>query len=495
MKESSRTRASHVNNGTAKKRERSIGKRCGGREFRHPKLHAELEGSEATPYGGLSLAATLVRRLGLPQRLDEELNLLREHRPYMESDHVLTHVYNLYVGGSCIEDILYLQGSEAVSRMLGARRVPDPTTAGDFLRRFDKENLDALNAVQDEMHEQVWRQAYGRKKRKVACVDLDSHVKHIYGEQKEGADFTYKGGYGYHPLAITLEGSQEVLRLLNRWGNVNSSEGAGAELEGLFPLLKKHFKTIIVRGDSAFAEQEIFDVCEEQGQYFAMVSPEQKNFPAIAESLCEGAWEPFHSEGSQPYRRKKLRKRGKNLRRRKARERGKRDLKLQRQWVAEVEYEPARSESAYRLIIRRQKIEESRQGQLFTIYRYRYVLTNLPPNYSAQEAMRLTYRRCDQENVIEQLQNGISAMRMPTGSFVANSAFLVCARLAFNIKSWLAMLALPAETMRWEWKRFRLAFVYCAVRVVRKARQTIVRIADSHRFAPMMQAAIARLQV
>lgn len=123
------------------------------------------------------------------------------------------------------------------------------------------------------------------------------------------------------------------------------------------------------------------------------------------------------------------------------------------------------------------------------------MLTNLPSSYTPEEVTRMTYRRCDQENVIEQLQHGVSAMRMPSGSFVANAAFLVCARLAFNLKAWLGMLALPQETMRWEWKRFRQAFVYLAVRVVHKARQVIVRIADSNRFAQQVRAGIVQLQV
>ncbi len=90
------------------------------------------------------------------------------------------------------------------------------------------------------------------------------------------------------------------------------------------------------------------------------------------------------------------------------------------------------------------------------------MLSNLPPSVSAQEVMDLTYQRCDQENLIEQLQSGVAAMRMPTGGMDSNAAFLTCARLAHNLKPWLAQLALPIETMRWEWKRFPRAYVDCA---------------------------------
>jgi hypothetical protein len=295
---------------------------------------------------------------------------------------------------------------------------------------------------------------------------------------------------------ISLAGTQEVLRLHNRSGNVTSADGVAAAIEKVMPLLTRNFRKVIFRADSAFAQQDIFDVCDEYEQYFAVVMPQHANVVKIADSLPKACWEPFltHARSATPSR--LLRRRGKNLRRRNARGRGMRDIQLQKQWLAEVPYTPARGNGEeYRLIIRRQKIEESRQGVLFTAYRYRFVISNLPGSYSTEDVVRLTYRRCDQENVIEQLQHGVSAMRMPAGSFVANAAFLLCARLAFNLKAWLGLLALPLEVVRWEWKRFRQAFVYLAARVIHKARQVVVRFADSHRFAKLACAGVTQLQV
>jgi hypothetical protein len=466
----------------------------GGREFRSPKLQARVEASESTALGGLALAVGLVARLRVAQSIDERVSLLHSCRPYHESDHVLTHVYNLFVGGSAFEDIADLQHSEPVRRMLGAARIPDPTTAGDFLRRFDRKGIAALDEAIDEAQERAWKRRYGNRKCALGIVDLDSHVRHVYGNQKEGADFTYKGGFGYHPLVISLAETQECLRLVNRPGNKTSAEGAADELAGLVPLLARRFEKVLVRGDSAFARQDIFDVCDENGLSFAMVSGTQQNFAALAEGLDERCWRRFQGTAASSTPEGKTRRRGRNLRRLRARRRGKRDLRLEKQWLAEIDYTPARSEKTYRLIIRKQRIEESEQGELFELWRYRYVLTNLPRSVSTEEVVRQTYRRCDQENVIEKLQNGVAAMRMPTGSFMANYAYLVCARLAHNLKSWLAMLALPGEVTRWEWKRFRKAFVYVAATVVRSARQNILRLASSHRFAPILQRALVRLQ-
>lgn len=493
MKRSSALRATHVNSGTSNPR-RDLESLTGGREFRSPKLHARVEASESTALGGLALAVGLVARVRVAQSIDERVSLLHSRRPYHESDHVLIHVYNLFVGGSAIEDIADLQQSEPVRRMLGASRIPDPSTAGDFLRRFDRKSIAGLDEAIDEAQERVWKRRYGNRKCALGIVDLDSHVRHVYGNQKEGADFTYKGGFGYHPLVISLAETQECLRLVNRSGNTTSADGAAQEIAELVPLLARRFEQVLVRGDSAFARQDIFDVCDENGLHFAMVSGAQQNFAALAESLDERCWRPFRGTEELRSHERKTRRRGRNLRRLRARRRGKRDLKLEKQWLAEIDYRPARSEKAYRLIIRKQRIEESEQGELFELWRYRYVLTNLPRTVSTEEAVRQTYRRCDQENVIEQLQSGVAAMRMPTGGFLANYAHLVCARLAHNLKSWLAMLALPREVMRWEWKRFRKAFVYVAASVVRSARQNILRLASSHRFAGLLQRAIVRLQ-
>ena len=485
-------RASHVNSGTAFSIG-SGGERKRGPVLRHPTLQLSSESSDTTPYGGLALAANLVRNLGIVRDLDNELSLLSAHRPFHESDHVLTHVYNLYAGGTCIEDIADLQTSEPVRRILGADRIPDPTTAGDFLRRFDEDALRSFDEVIDQAQEKVWKRRYGKKKAARAIVDLDSCVRPVYGDQKEGTDFTYKGSFGYHPLVISLAGTMECLRLVNRPGNEGSAVGSEAHLRALFPMLGRRFKRVIVRGDSAFAKQAIFDACEEAGHHFAVVSPQQRNFVSLFEALPGARWKRYRQRLEVSKCRSQKRKRSPNRRRERVMSRNKHNLKLQKQWIAELSYQPDRSDRSYRLIARYQEIEEHEQGELFTLTRFRFILSNLPPSVPAEEVMDLTYQRCDQENLIEQLQHGVAALRMPTGGLLSNAAFMTCARLAHNLKPWLAQLALPRETMRWEWKRFRRSFVYCAARVVHTARQVHLRFADSHRFTGTILEAHARL--
>ena len=178
-------RSSHVNSDTSIPRAELAWPRCSGRVLRHPKLHASAERGEVTSYGGLAVAAGLVRKLELPRLLDERLKMLKLHLPYTESDHVLAQVYNLYVGGTCLEDLANLQGSEAVRRMLGACRLPDPTTAGDFLRRFGKEQIEALFEANLEIGKKAWKWQRGKGR---ATIDVDGTISEVSGDCREGAD-------------------------------------------------------------------------------------------------------------------------------------------------------------------------------------------------------------------------------------------------------------------------------------------------------------------
>ncbi len=496
---SSRCRRQRVKPGSTKPRTLDLPWPSGTRRpvFRTRRLRVEIDrGSRATPYGGLALAHQLVQGLGLPQAIDQGVRLLKIYLPYHESDHLLTHAYNLFAGGTCIEDIVSLQDSEAFRDLVGAFRVPDPTTAGDFLRRFDATTLGFLQHVFDDTHEKVWA-ALPRAKRRVATVDLDSTIKPVYGECKEGADFSYTGKWSYHPLLISVAETNECLRLINRSGNRPSAEGSGEALDECLGRLTRHFRKVRVRGDTAFGGQETVRVCDVyKNVEFAFGLNATANLVQMAENLSPRAFRPFRSNvpAGGPARKSRARRRHRRRTRRlRARARGYRTLRTVRQWVGEFRYRPTWADRDYRVVVRRQLVETS-QGQeaLFERYVYRFFLTDIE-DMTPAELVRFAYGRCAQENTIEQLKNGIGAMAMPTGELVANAAFLMAGQLAWNLRAWLSLLALPKESLHWEWKRFRHAFVYVAARVVHQARRVRVRITSSHRFAGPFLAASQRL--
>ena len=461
-----------------------------------------------TPYGGLSLAHDLAMRLQIDRDINRSISLLKLNLPFFESDHLLTHVYNQYVGGQCIEDIANLQHSQAVKHLLGACRIPDPSTAGDFLRRFDQPQLEAFQEVIDRARQKVWRKM-PRSRKQVATIDMDSTIKEVYGECKQGADFSYNGKWSYHPLLVTLAETNEPLRTINRPGNTARAEGAAEALHEVLPMVNRHFGRVFVRGDSKFYQRAIIAECERHRAGFALVMDGYAVLHEMADSLPKSAWKPFSAHWADNVAKaaanKKTRRRRKRLRAKRARQRGYKTLATTRQWVAEFDYTIPRHEkekdfgiggNTYRVVVKCQQVEVTEgQQHLFTEYRYRFVITNIPRSHmDASEVFCFAYGRCDQENIIEQFKNGIAAMRMPTGELLANAAFLMAGQLAWCLRAWLSQLALPKETIRWEWKWFRQAFVYIAAKITHGARRANVSLSGSHRFVEHLLIASQRLQ-
>lgn len=505
-----RFRASHVNSGTAVPPGELPWPKTRGRVTRLPKVHVEVdEASEVTPYGGLDLVTLFCRRFRVADCLDRHVRVLKRYLPYRESDHLLAQALNLYVGGTCIEDQANLQGSEAVRRLLGACRIPDPTTSGDFLRRFDAVRnpgaLPGLRAAVDEVQGDVWKRLRrGRRRRPLAVVDIDVKGKKLYGTKKQGADFSYTGVWSYRALVFTLAEVGECLAVRLRPGNTKDPVGVPEVIRELTPRLKEHFVDVLFRADNAFDESPVRKACEDAGAYFAFVGRGGKHRSTAADAIPVGRWSAFTPRAQRQRDLAKARpgyrprRRSRNRRRRRARERGYLELRLRRQALAEVPLVVGnRVVEAGRLVFRRQLIHKFKgQDLLVPLTRYRYVVTNLPAeSYSSEAVVDLTYERCDQENVIEQLGSGLAAWRMPVREFDGNAAWLEIARLAWNLGKWIAQLALPEEVVRWEWKRFRQAFVFAAAKVLKRGRRIILRYFGSHRWVGTLLHAHQKLQI
>ena len=105
--------------------------------------------------GGIGAIHLMVKRLGLVEELDEAVQLLKRHLPYHESDHVLNIAYNALLGGIRLEDIELRRNDEVFLNALGAQRIPDPTTSGDFTRRFDESSIEGLMEAINRVRQRV----------------------------------------------------------------------------------------------------------------------------------------------------------------------------------------------------------------------------------------------------------------------------------------------------------------------------------------------------
>ena len=157
--------------------------------------------------------------------IDRNLHLFKRHLPYHESDHVLNIAYNILAGGTRIEDLELRRTTRPIWTPWG-RAVPDPTTAGDFCRRFVR----ARRRDPDGRHQRGAAEGLVRAAPRVlypAIIDGDGTLVETDAECKQGVDIAYEGTWGYHPLLISLANTAEPLFLVNRSGNRPSHEQAG----------------------------------------------------------------------------------------------------------------------------------------------------------------------------------------------------------------------------------------------------------------------------
>lgn len=432
--------------------------------------------------GGIGLISQLVKHVGLGQALDEHVSVLKRHQPYHESDHILSLVYNIVGGGQSLEDLDRLRKDVGFLDALGADRIPASTTAGDFLRRFDESSVSALMDAINAVRKNIWR-SQPEADRRLALIDVDGTLVPTLGEMKEGADFSYKAGWGFAPLLVSLANTQEVLYVVNRPGNRPSHDGCVKWLNKAVDLVRDSgFEKVRLRGDTDFSLTSNFDDWTESGVEFVFGIDANKHFVNRVKAEEDEAWSPLErplkKETSGPPKAK-----GKNYKAEKVEERGYKELHLEEEHYLELPYTSKKAKGdGYRMIALRKRIRVKKgQLRLEDEIRYHFYLTNVPAQtLKAHEVIFQSNARCHQENLIEQLKNGVRAAQMPSANFMANWVYLVIGSLAWNLKVWLG-LTLPEsaqtrELVRMEYRRFTVELITFSAQIVKTGRALVFRI-------------------
>lgn len=328
-------------------------------------------------------------------------------------------VGGMIAGADSIDDMDLLRHG-GMSRLVSGVRAP--STLGTFLRSFTFGHVRQLDAVHSRLLINLTRQAPllpGADE--VAFVDVDDTLKQTYGYAKQGAGRGYTGVKGLNALLATVStrASAPVIAAARlRRGSANSGNGSAKLIGEALGTAKKAGATglVILRADSAFYRRDVIETALRHGACFSIVArlliPVRK---AISEIPAE-AWTPIkytnaiYDDASQRW--------------------------VSNAEVAEIPYTAFASKAkaqrvTARLIVRRvPDLNPANQSELFTAYRYHAVFTNSP--LPMLEAERTHRAHAIVEQVIADLKNGPLA-HLPSGHFWANSAWLVCAAMAFNL--------------------------------------------------------------
>lgn len=466
-----------------------------GPELAQSGLKYELaEKVQGISHGGVPLMIALAQKLGLMEAVDRRLHLLKFHLPYHESDHVMNFAINAFCGGTCLEDMELRRNDENFLNAVGADAIPDPTTAGDYCRRFSEDDIDDLHCAIDDARIQAW-QPMDESFFKEAIIDMDGTLVGTTGQTKGGMDISYKGIWGYHPLLVSLANTGEVMSIFNRSGNRPSEEGAAAYADrAIETCLRGGFKKVRLRGDTAFSQTEHLDGWDGRGIQFQFGYMAVGNLVEIAETLAETEWKEL--QRPEPYKRIGApRQKPVNVKEQIVKARGYENLKLNHEHVAEFDYRPARCQKTYRMVVIRKNIsKEKGETRLIDEVRYFFYITN----DRRQSAARIVFGcndRCNQENLIAQLA-ALRALHAPVDNLTSNWAYMLMTSLAWTLKAWAA-LAVPVsgrwtekhqaqrETiLRMEFKTFVNGMIRIPCQVIRKSRRRILRVLNWNEFLP-----------
>ena len=332
---------------------------------------------------------------------------------------------------------------------LGTESLPDPTTAGDFCRRFDPGAVLALQEAVNRARVKVWRRQPDSFFEQPAVIDADASIVGTDAQTKAGMDIAYNGIWGYSALVVSLSNTNEPLYLGLSGANRPSHEGVIDYYDRAIALCRQAgFTQIRLRGDTDFALTAEFDRWDDDGVRFVFGYDAKANLTERAQSTDEELYHELVTRAERAIA-TKPRARPRNVKDEIVRERNYKVLRQAAEDVVEFSYRPRKCKHDYRVIALRKNISVERgENVLFSEYRYFFYITN-DWDMTADEVINQARQRCNQENLISQLKSGVRALHAPVNTLYANWAYMTMAALAWSLKAWCALL-LPVNPRRAE---------------------------------------------
>ena len=427
------------------------------------RLDVTFDDESLVANAGLIVPATLMVRLGLESLINASVRLVGRVGGARPGRKVLTLVATIMAGGSHIDHAGMLRAG-ATQRVLPFR-VMAPSTLGTFLRSFTFGHVRQLDKVIAETIRRAWAAGAGPGAA-ATTIDLDSTVCAVHGKQKHGAAYGYTHTLGYHPLLATRAGTGEVLHARLRKGS--SQRGATRFVAELIPRVRRAGATgpLTVRTDSGFWSYALIDLLDRLGVDWSITVALRKPLRACIAGIADDAWTPISYPDSGEAA------------------------------VAETTYVTGRhdrQQRELRLVVRRSRLVDPSQAELWPNWRYHAFVTSLDTSTVAADQFHREHATV--ELAIRDLKEGAGLEHCPSGKFFANAAWLACAVLAHNLIRWTVRLGgLHPDEQLTVARTIRTKFVSLPGRIVNRSGRHVLRLPEKWPWAATFTAALDQIR-
>lgn len=404
------------------------------------RVEVRRSSQEITAHAGLVLVRELAAGLGVHGLLDR-LTVKRRRRGFSPAQAVMAIVETLIAGGDCLDDSRLLRGDRAQERLRG-HALPEATTLGRFLRRFNIGHIAQLNRVLDALFERVHPLI---ERGGEVTLDIDASYVETHGPEgsRQGARGTYAGKVCWHPLFCFVAETGEWLGAKLRSGRAHAQSGSVAFLDGCLRRLPAGVR-VRLRADEGFWGNPVLSALEERGITYAVGAPLIASVRQRITEIPEPAWGPScyrHGSG-----------------------------------VAEFRWRPKSWRRERRFVVRRDPVERGEQLSLEEREFHYWVIVSNDRERTADELERWQREKANVENRIKEAKLGLGLDNLPSQIFNANWAYLLLALIAYDLLVWLKLLALPAAERSSYAKRLRFRFIAVAGSVGRSGRRLVLRL-------------------
>ncbi|MCC5951857.1 MAG: IS1380 family transposase [Acidimicrobiia bacterium] len=414
---------------------------------------------------GLIVPATLMARLGLQQLINKTVKLRGRVGGAWPGRKVLTLVAAILAGATHIDHANKLRAG--ATQAVLPFRVMAPSTLGTFLRSFTFGHVRQLDAVIAETIRRAWSAGGGPGDDPVT-IDVDSMICEVHGKAKGGAAYGYTRTLGYHPLLATRADTGEVLHARLRTGSANTQRGVKRFAEEIIARVRRAGATgaLTLRADSGFYNWDLIKTLDRlEVRWSITVSLNAAIRNAIA-AIDDDAWvDIVYPDGGAAQ-------------------------------VAETTYVTGATKRArreVRLVVRRTRLTDPAQAQLWPDWRHHAFITNT--GLATVEADQFHRAHATVELAIRDLKEGAGLEHCPSGRFFANAAWLACAVLAHNLIRWTARLGAVHPTGQLTVAAtIRTQLLALPGRLVNHSRQHILRLPSRWPWATSFHTALERIR-